>query len=178
MTFSDLNRGECPEGRGGARGMLCPDPLKICVPWKQQQGEEKGGKEKENREKAYGKGERERNKARNRSARSTFIGVDGNAPYSLHSHPPLISIHMTIFLFHNFYVIACISFLYAFCSRSIDALRNGWKNRPVPLWNYAALRFQFFILYFLAGIKKLDADWLGGYSMTHLGNHWVFMPFQ
>lgn len=66
--------------------------------------------------------------------------------------------------------------------RSLDAWRHSWRpswrDRPVPLWNYALLRLQFFLLYFLAGVKKLDADWIGGFSMTHLNNHWVFEPFK
>lgn len=61
---------------------------------------------------------------------------------------------------------------------SVDAWRHGWKDRPVPLWNYTALRVQFFLLYFLAGVKKLDADWIGGFPMRHLNSHWVFDPFK
>ncbi|XP_026271298.1 vitamin K-dependent gamma-carboxylase isoform X2 [Frankliniella occidentalis] len=61
---------------------------------------------------------------------------------------------------------------------SVDAWLNGWRDRPVPLWNYGALRLQFFLLYFLAGVKKLDADWIGGFPMRHLNNHWVFEPFK
>jgi len=37
---------------------------------------------------------------------------------------------------------------------------------------------QIFIVYFFAGIKKLDADWLNGYSMTKLSDHWVFAPMR
>lgn len=51
-------------------------------------------------------------------------------------------------------------------------------NTHVPLWNYTALRFQFFLLYFYAGLKKMDRDWLEGYSMTHLNQHWIFEPFK
>ncbi|KAJ1522865.1 hypothetical protein ONE63_002010 [Megalurothrips usitatus] len=61
---------------------------------------------------------------------------------------------------------------------SVDAWRHSWKDRPVPLWNYGALRLQFFLLYFLAGVKKLDADWIGGFPMRHLNHHWVFEPFK
>ena len=35
-----------------------------------------------------------------------------------------------------------------------------------------------FIVYFLAGIKKLDMDWQQGYSMINLAQHWVFNPFK
>lgn len=64
------------------------------------------------------------------------------------------------------------------CLRSVDAWRYGWKDRPVPLWNYTAVRTQFFLLYFLAGVKKFDTDWLGGFPMRHLNSHWVFDPFK
>lgn len=37
---------------------------------------------------------------------------------------------------------------------------------------------QIFIVYFIAGLKKLDADWVGGYSMSSLGRHWLFAPFR
>lgn len=33
-------------------------------------------------------------------------------------------------------------------------------------------------MYFYAGIKKLDRDWMTGYSMTGLANNWVFDPFR
>ncbi|OBS81225.1 hypothetical protein A6R68_20560 [Neotoma lepida] len=35
-----------------------------------------------------------------------------------------------------------------------------------------------FIVYFIAGVKKLDADWVEGYSMEHLSRHWLFSPFK
>ncbi|KAG9353838.1 hypothetical protein JZ751_011962 [Albula glossodonta] len=62
---------------------------------------------------------------------------------------------------------------------SIDGLWNGRKkNAHVPLWNYTVLRFQIFIVYFIAGVKKLDSDWVGGYSMHYLAHHWLFDPFK
>ncbi|GLG93989.1 Vitamin K-dependent gamma-carboxylase [Gryllus bimaculatus] len=62
---------------------------------------------------------------------------------------------------------------------SLDGYLGRVKtNTHVPLWNYAILRFQFFILYFFAGLKKIDKDWLEGYSMTHLNQHWIFEPFK
>ncbi|XP_076163553.1 gamma-glutamyl carboxylase isoform X2 [Ptiloglossa arizonensis] len=54
---------------------------------------------------------------------------------------------------------------------------NGAKS-SVPLWNYFILKFQFFALYFLAGLKKSSAEWLSGYAMTNLSKHWVFSPFK
>ncbi len=38
-------------------------------------------------------------------------------------------------------------------------------------------QFQFFLVYFIAGLKKLDPDWLAGHSMNSLSHHWVFRPF-
>jgi len=63
--------------------------------------------------------------------------------------------------------------------RSLDILLGKVKrNSPVPLWNYFILRFQIFILYFFAGLKKMDKEWLDGYSMRNLGNHGIFEPFK
>ncbi|XP_077999053.1 vitamin K-dependent gamma-carboxylase-like [Glandiceps talaboti] len=62
---------------------------------------------------------------------------------------------------------------------SLDGLRRPHiRNSHVPLWNYALLRFQIFLVYFIAGLKKLDMDWMAGYSMEHLSTHWVFRPFR
>ncbi|XP_062371802.1 vitamin K-dependent gamma-carboxylase [Sardina pilchardus] len=62
---------------------------------------------------------------------------------------------------------------------SIDGLFNSKKrNADVPLWNYTLLRTQIFLVYFVAGIKKLDADWVEGYSMGYLAHHWLFDPFK
>uniref|UniRef100_A0A803WAB3 Vitamin K-dependent gamma-carboxylase n=1 Tax=Ficedula albicollis TaxID=59894 RepID=A0A803WAB3_FICAL len=60
---------------------------------------------------------------------------------------------------------------------SVDGLfRPRKRNAHVPLWNYALLRAQVFIVYFIAGLKKLDADWVGGFSMGTLARHWLFAP--
>ncbi|XP_030598408.1 vitamin K-dependent gamma-carboxylase [Archocentrus centrarchus] len=62
---------------------------------------------------------------------------------------------------------------------SIDGLRRpSIRNAHVPLWNYTVLRTQIFIVYFIAGVKKLDADWVEGYSMSYLAHHWLFDPFK
>lgn len=34
------------------------------------------------------------------------------------------------------------------------------------------------MVYFIAGLKKTDFDWVSGYSMDSLGSHWVFDPFK
>uniref|UniRef100_A0A3Q2NNW4 Vitamin K-dependent gamma-carboxylase n=1 Tax=Fundulus heteroclitus TaxID=8078 RepID=A0A3Q2NNW4_FUNHE len=62
---------------------------------------------------------------------------------------------------------------------SMDGLRKpSIRNAHVPLWNYTVLRTQIFIVYFIAGVKKLDADWVEGYSMSYLAHHWLFDPFK
>lgn len=72
----------------------------------------------------------------------------------------------------NLYIIPYIIF------SSLDAILSKSKTEIVPAWNYFALKFQFFILYFLAGLKKGCREWLEGYAMTNLSNHWVFEPFK
>ncbi|XP_001655674.2 vitamin K-dependent gamma-carboxylase [Aedes aegypti] len=62
---------------------------------------------------------------------------------------------------------------------SLDACRNNDpQSKTVPFWNYFILKYQFFILYFLAGLKKMCPEWLSGYAMTNLSYHWVFLPFR
>jgi len=62
---------------------------------------------------------------------------------------------------------------------SIDAwIDPNIRNKPVPNWNYILVKFQIFLLYFYAGVKKMDPEWLGGYSMRNLGSHRVFTPFK
>ncbi|CAH1390441.1 unnamed protein product [Nezara viridula] len=62
---------------------------------------------------------------------------------------------------------------------SVDAYKGVIpNNRHVPLWNYAVLRFQLFLLYFYAGLKKTEFDWINGYSMASLSDHWVFFPMK
>ncbi|XP_064457800.1 vitamin K-dependent gamma-carboxylase-like [Ornithodoros turicata] len=62
---------------------------------------------------------------------------------------------------------------------SFDAGRkpNSW-NTHVPKWNYLLLRSQVFLVYFIAGLKKINRDWTGGFSMSGLGRHWVFDTFR
>ncbi|KAJ1091821.1 hypothetical protein NDU88_004936 [Pleurodeles waltl] len=81
------------------------------------------------------------------------------------------------------YLYGLIGFQLAFVNAnrywSLDGLWNPRKrNAHVPLWNYTILRTQIFIVYFIAGLKKLDADWVEGYSMGSLSRHWLFDPFK
>lgn len=52
------------------------------------------------------------------------------------------------------------------------------NDRCVPFWNYFVIKFQYYILYTLAGVYKMSPEWLSGYSMANLGHHWVFTPFR
>uniref|UniRef100_A0A8D8HN44 Vitamin K-dependent gamma-carboxylase n=1 Tax=Culex pipiens TaxID=7175 RepID=A0A8D8HN44_CULPI len=61
---------------------------------------------------------------------------------------------------------------------SFDAYKNRTSSQEVPFWNNFILKYQFFILYFLAGLKKMCPEWLSGYAMTNLSYHWVFLPFR
>jgi vitamin K-dependent gamma-carboxylase len=70
------------------------------------------------------------------------------------------------------------SYNFLFTHSSIDAWRNEQIEAKVPFWNYFLLKFQFFILYFIAGLKKFSPEWLEGYSMSHLSHHWIFFPFR
>lgn len=62
---------------------------------------------------------------------------------------------------------------------SLDGiLQPKIRNSHVPLWNYTLLRAQNFLVYFLAGLKKFNPEWLEGYSMKSLNEHWIFLPFK
>ncbi|XP_013177632.1 PREDICTED: vitamin K-dependent gamma-carboxylase [Papilio xuthus] len=81
------------------------------------------------------------------------------------------------------YLFGLVGFLLTFtqanCYWSIDAYLNASVFSPtVPYWNYFILKYQFFILYFMAGVKKGTAEWLTGYSVQNLSEHWVFNPFK
>lgn len=62
---------------------------------------------------------------------------------------------------------------------SLDGLISSRiRHCHVPLWNYTLLRSQIFLVYFIAGLKKIDKDWIYGYSMHSLSSRWVFDPFR
>ena len=54
---------------------------------------------------------------------------------------------------------------------SVDAWRRG-RDRRVPFWAIAALRFQVGVVYVFAGVAKLHPDWLAGRPLDRwlLGN--------
>ena len=58
-------------------------------------------------------------------------------------------------------------------------IRSTLLLHPLPCIPYHPLvRFQVFLVYFYAGLKKIDPDWLSGWSMQNLSKHWVFAPFS
>ncbi|XP_037813377.1 vitamin K-dependent gamma-carboxylase [Lucilia sericata] len=61
---------------------------------------------------------------------------------------------------------------------SLDKYLKPQMPSTVPYWNYFIIKFQFFILYMYAGLKKLTAEWLSGYAMSSLSRHWVLSPFR
>ncbi|CAG4966769.1 unnamed protein product [Parnassius apollo] len=72
-----------------------------------------------------------------------------------------------------------LTFTQANCCWSLDAYFDSSQSKQtVPYWNYFILKYQFFILYFMAGLKKGTAEWLTGYSVLNLSEHWVFTPFK
>ncbi|KAF6204951.1 hypothetical protein GE061_019117 [Apolygus lucorum] len=81
------------------------------------------------------------------------------------------------------YLFGILGFLFLFSDAHRYWSYDAWTGRAakvtsIPVWNYAILRFQLFVLYFYAGLKKIDGDWLTGQSMTHLATHWVFDPMR
>ncbi|XP_015786996.1 vitamin K-dependent gamma-carboxylase isoform X2 [Tetranychus urticae] len=61
---------------------------------------------------------------------------------------------------------------------SLDYRTAKDENKKIPFWQYFIIRFQISLVYFLAGVKKANLEWIGGYSMRYLSNHWVFSPFR
>ncbi|KAL7047289.1 hypothetical protein ACKWTF_002860 [Chironomus riparius] len=79
------------------------------------------------------------------------------------------------------YLYGLVAFLFLFTNAHHFCSFDAWCNKlesKVPFWNYFLLKFQFFILYFIAGLKKFSVEWLAGHSMTNLNHHWIFTPFR
>lgn len=75
--------------------------------------------------------------------------------------------------------------MYNYVQFCIYSSVDSWLlNRPkhtlttVPFWNYFIIKYQFGVLYAVAGLKKLSREWLSGYAMSNLSLHWVFTPFR
>lgn len=66
---------------------------------------------------------------------------------------------------NHYYFISCCAFLLIFLPAhhafSLDQKLFGWKpKKDVASWTIYALRIQFTLLYFFAGIAKIQPDWL------------------
>lgn len=66
---------------------------------------------------------------------------------------------------NHYYLISCLSFLLIFlpanCCYSIDALRiKKIRANNVPAWSINSIKFLLCIVYFFAGLAKLNSDWL------------------
>lgn len=66
---------------------------------------------------------------------------------------------------NHYYFISVLSFLLIFLplhrSFSLDSLRRpGLKSATVPAWTIGAIRLQVGLVYFFAGVAKLNSDWL------------------
>ena len=71
---------------------------------------------------------------------------------------------------NHFYLISLLSFLMilvpAHRAFSVDALRKpGWRTDFVPAWPLYMLRAQMVLVYFYAGVAKINEDWLMGYPL-------------
>lgn len=66
---------------------------------------------------------------------------------------------------NHYYFISCLSFLLIFlpanCCYSIDALRlKKIRANRVPAWSINSIKLLLCIVYFFAGLAKLNSDWL------------------
>ncbi|MFT6399940.1 MAG: hypothetical protein ACJAYU_004710 [Bradymonadia bacterium] len=62
---------------------------------------------------------------------------------------------------NHYYLVSLLALLLAFlpCDRAY-ALRPAGRERTVPAWTYGLLRTQIGLVYFFAGLAKLNTDWL------------------
>ncbi|XP_055351388.1 vitamin K-dependent gamma-carboxylase-like isoform X2 [Paramacrobiotus metropolitanus] len=81
---------------------------------------------------------------------------------------------------HHSYLFGLIAFLFVLSANLREKLPfpvDG-EHYTVPNWIYHLLRFQVFIVYFFAGLKKWDVDWLKGYSVSGMSENWAFFPLR
>jgi len=75
----------------------------------------------------------------------------------------------TTFYKNHFYLLILISFLMIFVNADAKySLTNKRICKPTYLWNIFILRFQFCIVYFFAGISKMNTDWFRGEPLRGL----------
>jgi hypothetical protein len=90
----------------------------------------------------------------------------------------------TYYLNHN-YLICLLSFVLAIVPAQSACSLDAWRHRPchdgmVPRWSILLLRTQVTLVYFFAGIAKLNYDWLVREEPLHLWlrarAHWLLVP--
>ncbi|KAI1292033.1 Vitamin K-dependent gamma-carboxylase [Halotydeus destructor] len=83
----------------------------------------------------------------------------------------------------------CLGFYFRTCSRTYVIIywyllfleKSYWNNHSYLFGWWPScfpLVKQATCVYFYAGLKKIDPDWLAGYSMRPLADHWTFGPFR
>ena len=56
---------------------------------------------------------------------------------------------------------------------------SWFRSRASPMRRFwVCFIVQIFIVYFVAGIKKLESDWLNSHSVPELSKHWIFWPLR
>ena len=80
-------------------------------------------------------------------------------------------IDSTTYLNH-YYFISVLSFILIFipanCTFSIDSFKNGVSYSKVSRWNVDIIKFLLVMLYFFAGLAKINTDWLLNAMPLHL----------
>ena len=91
-----------------------------------------------------------------------FYRVSMIAFFILFTYVELIDIS---YYLNHYYFISLLSFLLIFLPLNRKFAFDSWRNPQleqdnVPLWTIAVIRFQIGLVYFFAGIAKLNPDWL------------------
>tara|TARA_Y100000996_G_scaffold405447_1_gene380607 strand:+ start:404 stop:1789 length:1386 start_codon:yes stop_codon:yes gene_type:complete len=72
-------------------------------------------------------------------------------------------IDKTTYLNH-YYLTSCLSFIMCFLPAgnyfSVDNLISGKKSENIPAWSVDSIKFFICLVYFFAGIAKINSDWL------------------
>jgi vitamin K-dependent gamma-carboxylase len=65
---------------------------------------------------------------------------------------------------NHYYLVSLLALLLFFMPADAEWSVHG-RRRALPLWNLLLLRFQLGVVYFYAGVAKLDPDWLAGHPL-------------
>src|SRR5687767_11903007 len=77
---------------------------------------------------------------------------------------------MTLYLNHFYLVcIICVLMIFLPVNRlwSVDAIIFGNSSETVPFWSIWIYRALISIVYFYAGVAKMNVDWLRGEPLLH-----------